>query len=122
VPSVRHLNTHLKKLDPCLLAKLFPQSVRALQQEIPGLGEVIAYDVKHIYANVKENNFRAYVLERLEKDQQPANDPYCRMPRQKKYQSSATRWLHQRKKGTLLGLWLWRGSHLHSHLRGCRAG
>src|SRR5260370_40409787 len=31
---------------------------QALQEEIPGLGEVVAFDVKYIYANVKENNFR----------------------------------------------------------------
>ncbi len=79
VPSVRHLNTMLRALDPRLLATLFAQSVQALHQEIPGLGEVVAYDVKHIYANVKENNFRAYVLERFKKDQQPANDPDCRL-------------------------------------------
>jgi hypothetical protein len=69
VPSVRHLNNLLKTLDPRLLADLFEQSVQALQAEIPGLGEVVAYDVKHIYANVKENNFRAYVPERFKKDQ-----------------------------------------------------
>ncbi len=79
VPSVRHLNNILKTLDPRLLANLFEQSVQALQQEIPGLGEVVAYDVKHLYANVKENNFRAYVLERFKQDQQPANDPDCRL-------------------------------------------
>lgn len=64
VPSVRHLNTWLKTLAPLVLANLFAQSVYALQQEIPGLGEVVAYDVKHLYATVKENNFRAYVPER----------------------------------------------------------
>jgi hypothetical protein len=79
VPSVRHLNNILKTLDPRLLANLFEQSVQALQAEIPGLGEVVAYDVKHIYANVKENNFRAYVLERFKKDQQPIGDPDCRL-------------------------------------------
>jgi hypothetical protein len=65
VPSVRHFNNLLRQLDPRLLANLFEQSVQALQAEIPGLGEVVAYDVKHIYANVKENNFRAYVEERF---------------------------------------------------------
>ena len=79
VPSVRHLNNILRSLDPRLLAHLFAQSVQALQQEIPGLGEVVAYDVKHIYANVKENNFRAYVEERFKKDQQPTGDPDCRL-------------------------------------------
>ncbi len=79
VPSVRHLNNILRSLDPRLLADLFAQSVQALQAEIPGLGEVVAYDVKHIYANVKENNFRAYVAERFNKDQQPTGDPDCRL-------------------------------------------
>jgi hypothetical protein len=79
VPTVRQLNSILMTLDPRLLANLFAQSVQALQQEIPGLGEVVAYDVKHLYANVKENNFRAYVEERFKKDQQPKNDPDCRL-------------------------------------------
>jgi hypothetical protein len=79
VPSVRHLNNILRSLDPRLLADLFAQSVQALQAEIPGLGEVVAFDVKHIYANVKENNFRAYVPERFHKDQQPTGDPDCRL-------------------------------------------
>src|SRR5207237_6525683 len=79
VPSVRHSRSWLKMLDPLVLADLFAQSVQALHQEIPGLGEVVAYDVKHLYANVKENNFRTYVPERFNKDQQPANDPDCRL-------------------------------------------
>jgi len=79
VPSIRHLNNILRSLDSRLLADLFAQSVQALQAEIPGLGEVVAYDVKHIYANVKENNFRAYVAERFNKHQQPAGDPDCRL-------------------------------------------
>jgi hypothetical protein len=79
VPSIRHLNNILRSLDPRLLANLFEQSVHALQQEIPGLGEAVAYDVKHIYANVKENNFRAYVEERFKKDQQPTGDRDCRL-------------------------------------------
>jgi hypothetical protein len=79
VPSIRHLNNILRSLDPRLLANLFAQSVQALHAEIPGLGEVVAYDVKHLYANVKENNFRAYVTERFKKDQQPIGDPDCRL-------------------------------------------
>ena len=79
VPSVRHLNTILHTLDPRLLADLLAQTVQALQEEIPGLGEVVAFDVKHIYANVKENNFRAYVEERFKKEQQPPGDPDCRL-------------------------------------------
>jgi len=79
VPSIRHLNHILRTLDPRLLADLLTQTIQALQEEIPGLGEVVAFDVKHIYANVKENNFRAYVEERFKKDQQPPGDPDCRL-------------------------------------------
>lgn len=79
VPSVRHLNNILRDLDPKLLANLLAQSVQALQEEIPGLGEVVAFDVKHIYANVKENNQRADVTERFKKDQQPKGDPDCKL-------------------------------------------
>jgi len=79
VPSVRHLNAILRSLDPGLLAELFAQTVHALQAEIPGLGEVVAYDVKHIYANVKENNPRVYVKDRFCKERQPKGDPDCRV-------------------------------------------
>src|SRR5207244_1042147 len=79
VPSVRHLNNMLRALDPRLLADLFAQSVQALQQEIPGLGEVVSFDVTHLYANVKENNLRQYVPERYNPDRQPKGDPDCRL-------------------------------------------
>jgi len=75
VPSVRHLNAVLRSLDGRWLADLFAQTVHALQAEIPGLGEVVAYDVKHIYANVKENNPRVYMKDRFCKERQPKGDP-----------------------------------------------
>jgi hypothetical protein len=40
----------LRQLDHSLLANLLAATVTALQAEIPGLGEVVAFDVKHIYA------------------------------------------------------------------------
>ena len=79
VPSVRWLNVWLRSVDRRLLADLFEQSVRALREEIPGLGEVVAYDVKHIYANVKENNPRVWMQDRFCKDRQPKGDPDCRV-------------------------------------------
>jgi hypothetical protein len=79
VPSIRHLNHILRTLDPRLLADLFAQTVQALQEAIPGLGETVAFDVKHIYANVKENNPRQYVPERYNKDRQPKGDPDCKL-------------------------------------------
>lgn len=57
----------LRQLDLNLLQDLLAATVRDLKEEIPGLGEVTAFDVKHIYAWVKENNERAYVKERYDK-------------------------------------------------------
>src|SRR6266568_1934926 len=79
VPSVGHLNAILRILDSQWLSDLFAQTVQALQAEIPGLGEVVAYDVKHIYANVKENNPRVGMKDRYCKDRQPKGDPDCRV-------------------------------------------
>ncbi len=78
VPSAGHLNTVLRSLDSHLLSALFAHTVRALQAEIPGLGEVVAYDVKHIYANVGENNPRVHLKDRFGKERQPKGDPDCR--------------------------------------------
>jgi len=79
VPCVRHLNTVLRHLDGQALSGLLTQTVHALQSEIPGLGEVVAYDVKHIYANVKENNPRVHMKDRFCKERQPTGDPDCRV-------------------------------------------
>src|SRR5947199_3952680 len=79
VPCVRHLNTVLRSLDGQVLSGLLTQTIHALQAEIPGLGEVIAYDVKHIYANVKENNPRVSMKDRYCKDCQPKGDRDCRV-------------------------------------------
>ncbi|HEY6407076.1 MAG TPA: hypothetical protein VIY29_06395, partial [Ktedonobacteraceae bacterium] len=56
---------------------------------IPGLGEIIAIDVKHIYAWVKENHPRESMRDRFCKDQQPTGDPDCRLARQTLHQSRA---------------------------------
>src|SRR5438874_1783671 len=62
-----------------MTAMLEHATVVALQQEIPGLGEVMAFDVKHIYAWVKENNPRVYVKDRYAKDQVLVGDPDCKL-------------------------------------------
>ncbi len=69
----------LRTLDPALLQALLHATVRDLKEEIPGLGEVVAFDVKHIYGWVKENNERAYVKERYDKTQILAGDPDCKL-------------------------------------------
>jgi hypothetical protein len=67
----------LRTLDPALLQALLHATVRDLKEEIPGLGEVVAFDVKHIYAWVKENNERAYVPDRYDKSKTLVGDPDC---------------------------------------------
>lgn len=79
VPSDRWVREKLQRLDPILLDTLLQATVTALQAEIPGLGETVAFDVKHIYAWVKENNLRVYVKERYDKDHQPTGDPDCKL-------------------------------------------
>jgi hypothetical protein len=54
-------------------------TVAALQEEIPGFGETVAFDVKHIYSWVKENNPRVYVKDRFDKVKQPLGDPDCKL-------------------------------------------
>ncbi|TME07711.1 MAG: hypothetical protein E6I80_11205 [Chloroflexi bacterium] len=79
VPSDRWLRAQLQHLDETLLQSLFMQSVHALQQEIPGLGETVAFDVKHIFAWVRENNPNVYVKGRFDVTHIPTGDPDCRL-------------------------------------------
>jgi hypothetical protein len=69
----------LHTFDQTLLQALLHSTVADLQEEIPGLGETVAFDVKHIYAWVKENNSRAYAKDRYDKTHQPAGDPDCKL-------------------------------------------
>ena len=71
------LGEQLRHLDRDLLHALLAATVTALQAEIPGLGDTVAFDVKHIYAWVKENNPRASVADRYDKTRVPAGDPDC---------------------------------------------
>ncbi|GCE27882.1 hypothetical protein KDA_33660 [Dictyobacter alpinus] len=79
LPTRYWFGEKLRQLDHTLLTDLLAATVAALKQEIPGLGEVVAFDVKHIYAWVKENNWRAYVGERYDKTRIPVGDPDCKL-------------------------------------------
>jgi hypothetical protein len=79
VPTDRHLRRKLRKLNERMLAALLVDTVAVLSAKIPGLGETVSLDTKHIYAYVKENNPRAYVKERFDPTKQPAGDPDCRL-------------------------------------------
>src|SRR5213596_2885772 len=79
LPCEFWLREKLRHCDPALLQALLQSTVRDLKEELPGLGETVAFDVKHIYAWVKENNERAYVPERYDKTKRLAGDPDCRL-------------------------------------------
>lgn len=79
LPSDVRLRKKLRSFDPTLLQALLHATVRDLQQEIPGLGETVAFDVKHIYAWVRENNPRESIIDRFSKDRQPRGDPDCKV-------------------------------------------
>ncbi len=79
LPCRYWLGEKLRWLDRALLQDLLAATVTALQEEIPGLGETVAFDVKHIYGWVKENNERVYVTERYDKTRRPAGDPDCKL-------------------------------------------
>jgi hypothetical protein len=78
-PCDRWLRHKQQTLDNTLLQALLRQTVDALQQEIPGLGDTVAVDVKHIYAWVQENNPKAYVITRYDPERQPRGDRDCRL-------------------------------------------
>jgi hypothetical protein len=79
LPCEQWLRQKLRTFDQALLQGLLHATVRDLQEEIPGLGEVVAFDVKHIYAWVKENNERVSVKDRYDKTHRLAGDPDCRL-------------------------------------------
>jgi hypothetical protein len=79
VPTARWLREQQHSLSQSVLQARLSATVRDLREEIPGLGEVVAFDVTHLYAYVKQNNERAYVKERYNPDLQPAGDRDCKL-------------------------------------------
>jgi hypothetical protein len=79
VPSERWLRDKQRTLDQAITQTLRYGTIQALQAEIPGLGETVAVDGKHIYAWVKENNPKAYLTARFDPERQPRGDPDCRL-------------------------------------------
>lgn len=79
VPGDRWLREKQRQVDPIVLQALLQETVHHLQEEIPGLGEVVAIDVKHLYAWVKENNPRLSIPYRFAPERRPTGDPDCRV-------------------------------------------
>lgn len=75
LPTERHFNRMLRKMPNSALQFLLADSVRLLRTEfeerhLPPL-DCISLDTKHILAWVKENNPKAYVADRFNKDKHP---------------------------------------------------
>jgi hypothetical protein len=79
VPGARWLRHWQQPLDNALLQGLLQGTVQDLHEAIPGLGETVAFDVKHIFAWVAANNPKALVPDRYNPDHPPTGDPDCRL-------------------------------------------
>ncbi|HKY54812.1 MAG TPA: hypothetical protein VJM08_10925 [Anaerolineales bacterium] len=83
LPTPRHFTRMLRTMPNPMLQFLLTESVRLIRQELASLnvftGECVSLDTKHILAWVKENNPKAYVPDRFNKDKQPAGDPDCKL-------------------------------------------
>jgi hypothetical protein len=83
LPTPRHFTRMLRKIPNASLQFLLDETVHQLQMElctvVDNFGQAISLDTKHIVAWVKENNPKAYVSDRYDKDKQPSGDPDCRL-------------------------------------------
>lgn len=79
LPTEQWLRQKLRTFDQALLQALLAATVAALKQAIPDLGDTIAFDVKHLYAWVRENNSNVYVEGSFNVGHIPKGDPDCRL-------------------------------------------
>ncbi len=93
----------LQLLDAGLLQALLHATVAALQHEIPALGEVVAFDVKHIFAWVRENNPNVYVKGPFNVTYIPKGDPDCRLGVKKSSNQEQPDGSKKKKKVSLFG-------------------
>lgn len=83
----RQFSRVLKKLDREQLEFMLKETVDLLAKALPedlAFGETVSLDTKHILAWVKENNPKAYVTERFNKEQQLSGDSDCKLGCKKK--------------------------------------
>lgn len=79
VPSARHLRRRLQTFENGLLQRLLNDTAQTLRLAIPTLGTSVAFDVKPIYAWVRENNPRERIPNRFDPKRQPQGDPDCKL-------------------------------------------
>jgi len=94
LPTHRHFARILRTMPNATLQWLLDDTVRLLQAELASVtddfGQAISLDTKHILAWVKENNPKAYVKDRFDKDHQPAGDPDCKLGCKRKHNQRTT--------------------------------
>jgi hypothetical protein len=92
LPTQRHINRLFRQLPNAMLQFLLADSVRLILIELAAHGvlpiECISLDTKHILAWVKENNPKAYVSHRYDKQQQPPGDSDCRLGCKRRHNQS----------------------------------
>src|SRR5581483_1747947 len=103
VPTARWLREKQRTLSQDVLQDLLVWLVQDLREEIPGLGEVVAFDVTHIYAWVRENNPRVYVQGTFDVTYIPKGDPDCRLGVKKSSNQEKADGTKKEKKESLFG-------------------
>jgi hypothetical protein len=83
LPTHRHLSRLLRTAPNAAFQFLLDNTVHLIQaelaSEVADFGQAISLDTKHIIAWVKENNHKAYVKDRYDKNLQPTGDGDCRL-------------------------------------------
>lgn len=94
LPTARHLTQMLRHLPNTALQFLLANSVQLTLAELARRRvtpvECVSLDTKHILAWVKENNPKAYVADRFNKDKQPAGDPDCKLGCKRRHNQQAS--------------------------------
>jgi len=83
LPTRQHWNKMLRRMPNAALQFLLADSVRLIRAELRARQapevDCVSLDTKHILAWVQENNPKAYVADRFNKEKQPRGDPDCRL-------------------------------------------
>jgi len=94
LPTQRHFTRLLRTMPQQPLQYLLDSSVALIKSELAEenicLGEAVSLDTKHIIAWVKENNPKAYISDRYNKEKQPKGDPDCRLGCKRRHNQRAS--------------------------------
>ncbi len=93
LPTYRHFTRMLRTLPNAALQFLLADSVHLILDELQAqqilVPDCISLDTKHILAWVQENNPKAYVTERFNKNKQPRGDHDCRLGCKRRHNRTA---------------------------------